>query len=81
METAQVREHPPPLDRRHLVRTSGQGQNGLFGTEYVTVWGDGSKQRWVVVNDDGDAMPAGPRIRPGTAVSATLTAPKRATGS
>ena len=52
------------VDRRRLLRRSEPGKNGLFGREYVTVSNDGCEQRWIAVNEMGDAMPAGPRMWP-----------------
>ena len=52
------------IDRRRLLRQPGRGEDGLFGREYVTVSAGGSEQRWVVVNEAGEAMPAGPGTRP-----------------
>ena len=52
------------VDRRRLLRQSKPGEDGLFGREYVTVSNDGCKQRWVVVNEMGDAMRVGPKRWP-----------------
>ena len=52
------------VDRRRLLRQSNPHEDGLFGREYVTVSNDGREQRWVVVNETGDAMRAGPETRP-----------------
>ena len=52
------------VDRRRLLRQSEPGEDGLFGREYVTVSNDGCEQRWVAVNETGDAMPAGPKAWP-----------------
>ena len=54
------------VDRRRLWRQSQMGEDGLFGKEYVTVSNSGWEQRWVVVNEVGDAMRAGPETRPST---------------
>ena len=52
------------VDRRRLLGKSRSDEDGLFGREYVTVSNDGSKQRWVVVNEMGDAMRVGPKSWP-----------------
>ena len=49
--------------RHRFLRRPGPGEGGLFGREYVTVSDGGFEQRWVVVNEAGDAMHAGPRTR------------------
>ena len=54
-------------DRRHLLRQSKLGDDGLFGREYFTVSNDGGEQRWIVVNEVGDAMQAGPKMWPSAA--------------
>ena len=51
------------VDRRRLLHQPGLGEDGLFGREYVTVSNMGFEQRWVVVNEAGDAMRAGPGTR------------------
>ena len=52
------------FSRHRLPDRSGSDDDGLFGREYVTTSHDGEfAQRWVVVNEVGDAMPAGPRMR------------------
>ena len=47
------------VDRRRLFPHSKTGEDGLFGREYVTVSSGGCEQRWIVVNEVGDAMPVG----------------------
>ena len=49
------------VDPRRLLRQSKIGEDGLFGGEYVTVSNGGCEQRWIVVNEAGDAMRAGPK--------------------
>ena len=48
------------VDRRRLIREARLRKDALFGTEYVTVSDGECEQRWVVVNEVGDAMRAGP---------------------
>ena len=48
------------VDRHGPLRRKEAGEIDLFGREYVTVSKDGNEQRWVVVAELGDAMPAGP---------------------
>ena len=57
------------IDQRRLLRQSELGGAGLFGREYVTKSNDGSNQRWIVVNEVGDAMRAGPKTWPSTGPS------------
>ena len=52
------------VDRRRLLRQHELGDGGLFGREYVTVSNGGCEQRWIVVNQVGDAMHAGPKTWP-----------------
>ena len=52
-------------DRGRPLREPAPGEDGLFGRQYVTVSNRGSRQLWVVVNERGDAMAAGPPSRPG----------------
>ena len=54
------------VDRWSPIRQSLTGEDGLFGREYVTVSKNGWEQRWIVVNEVGDAMPVGPRNRSST---------------
>ena len=54
------------VDRRRLLRQSNPGEDGLFGREYVTVSNGGCEQRWIVVNELGDAMPVGHKKWPST---------------
>ena len=54
------------VDRWSPIRQSRVGADGLFGREYVTVSDDGWEQRWIVVNEVGDAMLVGPRDRSST---------------
>ena len=52
------------VSRHRLPDRPGSDDDGLFGREYVTASSGGEyAQRWVVVNEVGDAMPAGPRMR------------------
>ena len=52
------------VSRHRLPDRPGSDDDGLFGREYVTASRGGEyAQRWVVVNEVGDAMPAGPRLR------------------
>ena len=50
------------VDRRRLHCHGKPGEEDLFGREYVTVSNGGCKQRWIVVNEVGDAMRAGPKM-------------------
>ena len=52
------------LDRGRPLRETAPGEDGLFGRQYVTVSNRGSRQLWVVVNERGDALAAGPPLRP-----------------
>lgn len=52
------------VDRRRLLRQHELGDGALFGREYVTVSNGGCEQRWIVVNEVGDAMHAGPKTWP-----------------
>ena len=52
------------VDRRRLLRQSEPVDEDLLGKEYVTVSNNGCEQRWVVVNEKGDAMRAGPTTMP-----------------
>ena len=52
------------LDRGRPLREPAPGEDGLFGRQYVTVANRGSRQLWVVVNERGDALAAGPPTRP-----------------
>ena len=47
------------VDGRRLIRDGGLPTEALFGTEYVTVSNGERELRWVVVNEEGDAMRAG----------------------
>ena len=53
------------LDRGRPLREPASGEDGLFARHYVKVSNRGSRQLWVVVNERGDALPAGPATRPG----------------
>ena len=61
------------VDRRRLLRQSEPGEVGLFGREYVTVSNDGCEQRWVAVNEMGDAMAARPKMRPPETVAGRVS--------
>ena len=52
------------VDRCRLPGQSNPSDDDLFGREYVTVSNDWCKQRWIVVNEVGDALQAGPKRRP-----------------
>lgn len=51
-----------PVDRGRLMRRAAPSGADLFGREYVTVSNGEREQRWVVVNEAGDGMRAGPVI-------------------
>ena len=48
------------VDGRRLIRDRGLRKDALFGTEYETVSKGEREKLWVVVNEEGDAMRAGP---------------------
>ena len=48
------------VDGRRLIRDRGLPKDALFGTEYETVSNGERELRWIVVNEEGDAMRAGP---------------------
>ena len=54
------------FDQRRLLQHGKPGEGDLFGREYVTVSDDGCEQRWIVVNEVGDAIRAGPKTWPST---------------
>ena len=52
------------ISRHRLLDRLGSDDDALFGREYATLSNGGNyAQRWIVVNEIGDAMLTGPRIR------------------